>query len=131
MLTRTFQLLVLTFLVNNAVLAESNTESPQTSENNSEVVQTATVKIVNGQVVGEKDIRFIQGNRAEITWSSDTLMTIHLHGYDIEQRIQPGEDAAMAFDLFATGRFAVTVHGHSHSSGKKEQTLVYVEVYPR
>ncbi len=126
-----FSSLLLAIIVNHTVLAESKPDYQQVAADDQEIPQTATVKIVNNTVIGEQVIRFTQGGRVEIHWLTDRSMDIHLHGYDIELTVNPGSVATMAFDLRATGRFPVTVHTHSHSSGNKEQTLVYVEVYPK
>jgi hypothetical protein len=57
---------------------------------------------------------------------------LHLHGYDIELKVEPGRAAEMAFTAHATGRFPVSVHvpaaggGHTH-----DPPLIHVEVQPR
>ena len=54
-------------------------------------------------------------------------MTLHLHGYDIESKLAPGEPAAMAFKATIPGRFPVEVHG----AGKgPHRPVLYLEVYP-
>ena len=53
---------------------------------------------------------------------SDMPGAIHLHGYDIEQEVVPGEVADFAFTADATGRFRIAFHkagsgdgpGHGH-----------------
>jgi hypothetical protein len=57
---------------------------------------------------------------------------LHLHGYDIETKVEPGAAAEMSFNARATGRFSVEEHkpktggGHTH-----EAPIVTIEVYPR
>jgi len=94
---------------------------------------TFMLHIENGHV--PENMRLIRVKRNDIVklqWSSDRVVTIHLHGYDIEKEITPGTVTDMLFTARATGRFAVEPHlgrepsgGHAHGD-----VLVTVEVYP-
>ena len=78
-------------------------------------------------------IRVKQGDAVRLRWTTDRPVVLHLHGYDIEKKVEPGVVAEMAFVARATGRFPVEEHtptvkgGHSHG----ETALVRVEVRPR
>jgi hypothetical protein len=69
----------------------------------------------------------------KLRWTSDRPIILHLHGYDIENKVEPGIVSEMAFVARATGRFSVEEHksdakgGHSHG----EAALVRIEVLPR
>ena len=91
------------------------------------------LKVERGQVA--KNMRLIrvkQGDVVRLRWSTDRPMDLHVHGYDIEQKIAPGAVSELTFTARATGRFPVEVHvpkrggGHSHGAH-----LVQIEVYPR
>jgi len=77
-------------------------------------------------------IRVKQGDVVRLRWTTDRPMDLHLHGYDIEKKIEPGIVSELAFTARATGRFSVEVHtpkrggGHSHGA-----PLVQIEVHPR
>jgi hypothetical protein len=77
-------------------------------------------------------VRVKQGDAVRLRWRSDRPLLLHLHGYDIETKIEPGAVAELAFTARATGRFPIHVHtpkqggGHPH-----EAPLVQVEVLPR
>jgi FtsP/CotA-like multicopper oxidase with cupredoxin domain len=77
-------------------------------------------------------IRVKQGDTIKLRFKSDRPMTLHLHGYDIEQKVEPDKVAEMTFVARATGRFSVEVHhprqggGHTHGA-----PVVQIEVYPR
>ena len=61
-------------------------------------------------------------------------LTLHLHGYDIEQTLERGTVAEMTFTARATGRFPVHVHDGSARAGShshQEAPLVLIEVYPQ
>jgi hypothetical protein len=104
----------------------------------SAVAQTPEVvfdlKVEKGKVAPNmRLIRVKQGDAVKLRWTTDRLMVLHLHGYDIETKVAPGAVAEMAFAARATGRFPVEEHkpdakgGHSHG----EAPLVRIEVRPR
>ena len=79
-------------------------------------------------------IRVKQGDVVKLRWSSDRPTILHLHGYEIETKVEPGAAAEMIFTARATGRFPVHLHqpnqrssNHSHD----ESPVVRIEVYPR
>jgi hypothetical protein len=97
-------------------------------------VLTFNLKVEHGAVPANmRLIRVKQGDAVKLRWSSDRPITLHLHGYDIERKVVPGEVAEMAFTANVTGRFPVEEHkadaggGHSHG----QAPLVRLEVYPR
>lgn len=78
-------------------------------------------------------IRVKQGDNVRLRWRTDRALILHFHGYDIEQKVEPGAVTEMTFAARMTGRFPVHVHvprrgkgGHSH-----EAPLVHIEVHPR
>ena len=76
----------------------------------------------------QRVIRVRQGDAVTLRWTSDQALTLHLHGYDIEQRLSPGTPGTMSFAARATGRFAIEVHA---GPGGREATLGYLEIHPR
>jgi hypothetical protein len=96
------------------------------------LAQTATeprrsdLHIENGRIAGDvTTIKVQQGEAVELNWSADRRTTVHLHGYDIEATIIPGQTKVMAFQARATGRFPIESHGGRHV------VLLYLEVHPR
>jgi hypothetical protein len=94
-------------------------------------VRSFEIAIVERRVApAQRVVRATEDERIELRWSADEALVLHLHGYDIETRVAPGEPAVMAFTARLTGRFPVAIHGergtkHSH------RALVHVEIYPR
>ena len=94
---------------------------------------TYALNIVNGRVPNNmRLIRVKQDDVVKLEWSTDKPMTVHLHGYDIEQELKPGTVTQMTFTARATGRFTIEPHigktpsgGHAHGD-----VLVTIEVYP-
>jgi hypothetical protein len=94
---------------------------------------TFELRVERGQVpVKMRRIRVKQGDVVKLLWSSDRPLVLHLHGYDIETKVEPGKNAEMNFIARATGRFSVEEHkphasgGHAHGA-----SIVRIEVYPR
>jgi hypothetical protein len=94
---------------------------------------TYALTIANGRVPDNMWlIRVKQNDVVKLEWSTDKPMSVHLHGYDIEQEVKPGTVTEMTFTARATGRFTVEPHigktpsgGHAHGD-----ILVTIEVYP-
>ena len=78
-------------------------------------------------------IRVKQGDSVRLRWTTDRPIMLHLHGYDIEKKVEPGTVSEMTFEAHATGRFPVEEHkpnaqgGHAHG----EAPLARIEVLPR
>jgi len=94
---------------------------------------TFELRIERGHVPANmRLIRVKQGDVVKLRWSSDRSIALHLHGYDIERKIEPGVVAEMTFTARATGRFLVQEHkavsGGAHNHGAP---IVQVEVLPR
>ena len=94
---------------------------------------TYGLTIANGRVSDNmRLIRVKQNDVVKLEWRTDQPLTVHLHGYDIEQELKPGTVTEMTFTARATGRFTVEPHigrtpsgGHAHGDA-----LVTIEVYP-
>jgi len=94
---------------------------------------TYALTVANGRLPDSmRLIRVKQNDVVKLEWRTDKPLTVHLHGYDIEQELQPGTVTEMTFTARATGRFTVEPHigrtpsgGHAHGD-----VLVTIEVYP-
>lgn len=79
-------------------------------------------------------IRVKEGDVVRLRWTTDQPVIVHLHGYDIEQRLVPGRVTELAFTAYATGRFPVHIHAQEERGAggtHEEAPLVVIEVYPR
>lgn len=84
------------------------------------------LRIENGRMVDDvKTVRVQQDEAVELSWSADRRTDVHLHGYDIEITVNPGQAQVMTFRARVTGRFPVESHGDRHT------VLLYLEVHPR
>jgi hypothetical protein len=94
---------------------------------------TFDLRIEKGRVAQNmRSIRVKQGDAVRLRWTTDRAIVLHLHGYDIEKKVEPGTVAEMNFVARATGRFSVEEHkpdtkgGHAHG-----ETLVRIDVLPK
>src|SRR6266516_7998718 len=92
---------------------------------------TYALTVANGRVPDNmRLIRVKQNDVVKLEWRTDKPLSVHLHGYDIEQELKPGTVTEMTFTARATGRFTVEPHigktpsgGHAHGD-----VLVTIEV---
>ena len=84
------------------------------------------LRIENGRIAGNvKTVQVRRDEAVELSWSADRRTDVHLHGYNIEVTVNPGQTQVMAFRARATGRFPIEAHGARHT------VLLYLEVHPR
>ena len=77
-------------------------------------------------------IRVKEGDVVKLRWTTDQPLVLHLHGYDIEKRIEPGTPMELTFTAYATGRFPIHVHAlGAGGQAREEAPLVNIEVYPQ
>jgi len=62
--------------------------------------------------------------RVKLLLTSDGPVEVHLHGYDLEREIEPGETTTRSFASDLTGRFEIENHG-------SEEVLSVLLVRPR
>jgi len=79
-----------------ATTPESEADGPQ--EN------TFDLAIVGGSITPSE---ITVGDRVRFRISSDSPLEFHLHGYDLEEGVEPGELAELVFDATLTGRFEI------------------------
>jgi heme/copper-type cytochrome/quinol oxidase subunit 2 len=81
-----------------ATTPESEADGPQ--EN------TFDLAIVGGTMT-PSEITDDEGDRVRFRRTSDSPLVFHLHGYDVEEEVEPGELTELAFDATLTGRFEI------------------------
>jgi FtsP/CotA-like multicopper oxidase with cupredoxin domain len=79
----------------------------------------------------QQTIKVKQGDSVELRWTSDQPIRMHLHGYDLEVAVKPGDPTVTALNARLAGRFSVDKladnKGGAHHHGGK---ILYFEVYP-
>ena len=79
---------------------------------------------VKGGELSPDEISVNKGDTVTLHIRSDKPMELHLHGYDVEQEIEPGREAELRFDADLTGRFEIEDH-------ETEKELGVLHVRPR
>ena len=85
--------------------------------------RTIAVSIEDGEM-RPAEISVNEDDSVTLRLSSDRPMEIHLHGYDVEQEVEPGEKARLHFEADITGRFEIEDH-------ESESELGVLQVRPR
>ena len=78
----------------------------------------------------QRTLKVKQGDSVELRWTSDQPIRLHLHGYDIEVAVKPGEPTVTALQARLAGRFSVdklTDKPGGHQHGGK---ILFFEVHP-
>ncbi len=78
--------------------------------------RTFDVSIEGGQM-SPAEISVNEGDRVTLRVSSDEPMELHLHGYDVEQEVGPGQKARLRFEADLTGRFEIEDHESERELG--------------
>jgi len=81
-------------------------------------------------VEGGPTVKVRQGDKIELVWHSDEPANLHLHGYDLEVVVLPGEATVLAFQATTAGRFPISSHGIGAGDDHSDRPLVYIEVHP-
>ena len=76
----------------------------------------------------QRVIRVQQDDEVTLRWTTTHPITVHLHGYDLEVKVEMARPTTMKFRARATGRFPITTHAGARD---KEGVLGYLEVQPR
>jgi plastocyanin len=94
--------------------SETQTETDATEQPHETVPpepKVTRIQIRGGEVVGgPADIKVTKGDIVRIVVSADAHDDIHLHGYDIEKPVEPGQPARFTFTADVEGIFELESH---------------------
>ena len=89
----------------------SSTASPSETSAASPAGQRIEVQVTGGQVTGDTGrVPVASGEHVTLVITSDVADEVHLHGYDLEAALAPGQPAELAFDATIPGVFEVELH---------------------
>ena len=87
--------------------------------------QDRTIDVsVKGGEMSPDEISVNKGDTVTLQVSSDQPIELHIHGYDVEQEVEPGQKTKLRFDADLTGRFEIEDH-------ESEKELGVLQVRPR
>lgn len=79
----------------------------------------------------QRTIKVQQGDNVELRWTSDQPVRLHLHGYDVEVAVKPGEPTVTVLNARMAGRFSVDKLQEQKSGGHQHGgKVLYLEVHP-
>jgi hypothetical protein len=83
---------------------------------------------------GPQSLRVLKNEQVRVIFTADAPCVIHLHGYNLEVTLAPGQEAALTLKASATGRFAINRHEMIEAPSathRHDKPLAYLEVRPR
>lgn len=103
-----------------AVLRPDEPGGPAADAPHERTIQLA----VEDGAMSPDEVEVGEGDRVKRLLTSDELVEVHLHGYDLEREIEPGETTTLSFEADLTGRFEIKGH-------ESEEVLGVLLVQPR
>ena len=95
----------------NTAATTNSTVSPVTTSAPEPRRPVPTVRVRGGKPVGGvRKIEVDEGDRIRFRVTDDSAGEVHLHGYDVEKEVGPGNPASFNVEATITGRFEVELH---------------------
>ncbi len=98
-------------------------DSPASDETSDSGEEAIALEIEEG-TMSPNEITVEEGDQVNLLITSDQPVEFHLHGYDLEEEVEPGEPAEMTFEATITGRFEIENH-------RTDEVLGVLLVQPR
>ena len=57
-----------------------------------------------------EEVSVREGDRVTLNFTAERPVEIHVHGYDLEEEVEPGEGTEISFEAGLTGRFPIEDH---------------------
>jgi Cupredoxin-like domain len=87
-------------------------------DNHSDAPQDRTFDVsVKGGKMSPDEISVDEGDTVTLHVSTDNSMELHVHGYDMEQEVEPGQESTLRFKADLTGRFEIEDHESERALG--------------
>ncbi len=65
---------------------------------------------IAGGAMNPGEISAEEGDFVTLRLTSESPVEVHLHGYDLEEEVSPGEETELSFQADATGQFEIEDH---------------------
>ena len=102
--------LVVLFLLLRPSSTQQTTSSTTSESTSAEPQQNNFNLAIGGGTMTPNEIAVSEGEHVNFQITSDDPVEFHLHGYDLDEEVEPGEQAELAFDATITGRFDIEDH---------------------
>ncbi len=75
---------------------------------------------ITGSGMSPEEVSVREGDRVNLNIAAGRPAEVHVHGYDLEEEVEPGSETTLSFEADDTGRFPV----EDHDSGAELGILV-------
>lgn len=75
---------------------------------------------IEGGAMEPSEVVVGEGDEVTLRVASNEMVELHVHGYDLEEEVEPGEPATLSFEAEETGRFGI----EDHETGEELGALV-------
>ncbi len=72
---------------------------------------------IESGVMNPAEISAEEGDLVTLRLTSESPVEVHVHGYDLEEEVSPGEETELSFEADATGQFEIEDHETEASLG--------------
>ncbi len=72
---------------------------------------------IEGGEMSPAEISVKEGDGVTLRVDSEEPIELHMHGYDVEQEVEPGQEAKLRFKADLTGRFEIEDHDSQKELG--------------
>lgn len=123
--SRTIVVALLVLLALGGLFFALRPDSGRSGADGSGEARTETFDVsIEGGAMNPEEVSVSEGDRVTLRLTSDEPVELHVHGYDLEKEVTPGEPTTLSFEADLTGRFEVEDHD-------KETALGVLLVRPR
>ena len=102
-------LITLIALVVLFFLLRPESSAPEASDEGETQVEQVALAI-NGNTMSPDEVSVTEGQQVNLQITSDHPIEFHVHGYDLEEVVEPGEPVELPFEATTTGRFPIEDH---------------------
>ena len=122
-LSRILILMLLVLVALGALFAVLRPDEP--GGPTADALRERTIQLaVEDGAMSPDEVEVGEGDRVKLLLTSDELIEVHLHGYDLEREIEPGKTITLSFEADLTRRFEIEDH-------ESEEVLGVPLVQPR
>jgi heme/copper-type cytochrome/quinol oxidase subunit 2 len=90
-------------------LLRPESSAPEASDEG-ETQEEQVALAINGNTMSPDEVSVTEGQQVNLQITSDHPIEFHVHGYDLEEEVQPGEPGELMFEAKTTGRFPIEDH---------------------
>ena len=91
------------------LLLRPESSAPEASDEGETQVEQVALAI-NGNTMSPEEVSVTEGQQVNLQITSDHPIEFHVHGYDLEGEVHPGEPVELMFEATTTGRFPIEDH---------------------